>query len=611
MGYCAYSAMPVGRFVLDVHGESRATWPASDATLRGAADHQSPAGLRGGLPQSRPRLYPARCARRLRPRRRGARRAPKASPELRRCLAGLAQRTAVLLHEGDALPSLVEDWRLALEISVIQTLAQRLTGILTAARSVERTRASRQARRRRRQPARRASRALTRRAGSSTARPRRRSRERRDRRTRGRQPNSAPAAARSIWPCASCRRRSARRCSRSIRSAARSTTSPTKPARATCGSSNCSNGAPTSTRFTPARRRRTYAGLRAPCATSICSARISSPSSTAWRWTSLPTSARPIWRRFDLYCDRVASAVGRLSVRVFGMETQAGLALAHHLGRALQMTNILRDLDEDAAIGRLYLPREALARRRHRRPTSPRRCWPVRRSARPARRSPRAPSAISRKPRPSWRACPRRTVRTPRIMAAAYRMILDRLMARGWQPPRQPVRLRALAIPLDLAALRDSVMPRSVHIIGAGLAGLAAAVRLAAQGVRATRLRGDQPGGRALPLLSRPRARDRRSTTATISCCPATGRRSAISTRSARATSGRAAASASFPFIDLASHERWTLRANDGRIPWWIFDRRPPRAGHARARLSGRAAPAARGARRDHRRGARLQGPAL
>ena len=63
----------------------------------------------------------------------------------------------------------------------------------------------------------------------------------------------------------------------------------------------------------------------------------------------------------DLYCDRVASAVGRLSVRVFGMERAPGEALAHHLGRALQLTNILRDIDEDAAIGRVYLPREGLA----------------------------------------------------------------------------------------------------------------------------------------------------------------------------------------------------------------------------------------------------------
>src|SRR6185312_9674945 len=63
-----------------------------------------------------------------------------------------------------------------------------------------------------------------------------------------------------------------------------------------------------------------------------------------------------------LYCDRVACAVGRLSVRIFGMERAAGLALADHLGRALQLTNILRDLDEDAAMGRLYLPRPLLER---------------------------------------------------------------------------------------------------------------------------------------------------------------------------------------------------------------------------------------------------------
>lgn len=63
----------------------------------------------------------------------------------------------------------------------------------------------------------------------------------------------------------------------------------------------------------------------------------------------------------DLYCDRVASAVGRLSVKTFGMDDGPGKALAHHLGRALQLTNILRDIDEDAAIGRVYLPREALA----------------------------------------------------------------------------------------------------------------------------------------------------------------------------------------------------------------------------------------------------------
>src|SRR6185437_7367722 len=61
----------------------------------------------------------------------------------------------------------------------------------------------------------------------------------------------------------------------------------------------------------------------------------------------------PALDRLDFYCDRVASAVGRLSVRIFGMEERAGLLLAHLLGRALQLTNILRDIDEDAAAGRL------------------------------------------------------------------------------------------------------------------------------------------------------------------------------------------------------------------------------------------------------------------
>src|ERR1700710_2409492 len=68
----------------------------------------------------------------------------------------------------------------------------------------------------------------------------------------------------------------------------------------------------------------------------------------------------PDMATLHLYCDRVASAVGRLSVRVFGLAEDDGILLAHHLGRALQLTNILRDIDEDAGIGRLYLPREGL-----------------------------------------------------------------------------------------------------------------------------------------------------------------------------------------------------------------------------------------------------------
>lgn len=74
------------------------------------------------------------------------------------------------------------------------------------------------------------------------------------------------------------------------------------------------------------------------------------------------TIVAPDEKTLDLYCDRVASAVGRLSVRIFGDSTQEADKVAHHLGRALQLTNILRDIAEDAARGRLYLPGDLLTR---------------------------------------------------------------------------------------------------------------------------------------------------------------------------------------------------------------------------------------------------------
>ena len=93
---------------------------------------------------------------------------------------------------------------------------------------------------------------------------------------------------------------------------------------------------------------------------STSTATTSAPSSTAWRWMSGKSIQAPAFVELDLYCDRVASAVGRLSSRVFGLPAEEGRQLSEHLGRALQLTNILRDLDEDAGMGRLYLPREFL-----------------------------------------------------------------------------------------------------------------------------------------------------------------------------------------------------------------------------------------------------------
>jgi phytoene synthase len=147
----------------------------------------------------------------------------------------------------------------------------------------------------------------------------------------------------------------------------------------------------------------------------------------------------PDWLTLELYCDRVACAVGRLSVRVFGMERQAGLALARELGGALQLTNILRDLDEDAAMGRLYLPREAL------RDAGIISTDPAIVLANPMLGE--ACNAVASRAREHFRQSeaimaksPRRVVRAPRIMGEAYHAILDKLVARGFAPPREPVR---------------------------------------------------------------------------------------------------------------------------------------------------------------------------
>jgi squalene synthase HpnD len=155
----------------------------------------------------------------------------------------------------------------------------------------------------------------------------------------------------------------------------------------------------------------------------------------------------PDWEILDLYCDRVASAVGRLSVRVFGLDTSMGDALAHHLGRALQLTNILRDLDEDAMLDRLYLPRAALAEAAidvdglgldhvlsH--PGLTRACETV--AARAKHHFGEADRIMA--------ACPRAAVRAPRLMSIAYAGVLDRLEARGWAPPRAPVKASRLRL---------------------------------------------------------------------------------------------------------------------------------------------------------------------
>ena len=142
----------------------------------------------------------------------------------------------------------------------------------------------------------------------------------------------------------------------------------------------------------------------------------------------------------DLYCDRVACAVGRLSVHTFGMTHDTGIAVAHHLGMALQLTNIVRDLDEDAAIGRLYLPAEALAAagivsRTPLEVVADRRVDTVARGL--------AADAMRHfdEARRIMRVSPSGRQRTPRLMAEVYAHVLARMTAKGWVAPRRRVRI--------------------------------------------------------------------------------------------------------------------------------------------------------------------------
>jgi phytoene synthase len=150
----------------------------------------------------------------------------------------------------------------------------------------------------------------------------------------------------------------------------------------------------------------------------------------------------PSLAELDLYCERVAVAVGRLSVRIFGEETPAGKRVAAELGRALQLTNILRDLAKDARRHRLYLPRELLQARCIfatvpswvlAQPALPDVCRDLATLAEGHYAA--AVEAIA--------ACPRRTMRPAAAMLGIYRALLHELLAHGWRRLEEPVRVPA------------------------------------------------------------------------------------------------------------------------------------------------------------------------
>ena len=396
---------------------------------------------------------------------------------------------------------------------------------------------------------------------------------------------SARPAARSISPCASCRARSARRCTRSIRSAAPVDDIADDGGRAPerLGAAR-RNGGATSTRCMPGAPRRTLAASRERSRDFDLrkrgfprrdrrhgdGRRRGHPrAGRSRRSTSIATA----WPAPSAGC-RCACSAWRRRPGIAARASSRPRAAAHqHPARHRR--------------GRRDRPALSAARGAARRPGS-RRSEPKAVAGAPAHRR-RLRAAWSsararafRRGRRDHGAQPAPRVRAPRIMGAAYRR-----SSTAWSRAAGRRRASACAsasaqFALDRAALRHHLMPGTVHIIGAGLAGLAAAVRLAAQRRARRRARGDAAGRRPLPLLSTIRVTgmvidngnhlllsgnhaalaylrdDRRRATG----WRAGGRPNSISSISRPARAGQCA-------------------SMTARMPWWIFDKRPPRAGHA------------------------------
>jgi phytoene synthase len=173
----------------------------------------------------------------------------------------------------------------------------------------------------------------------------------------------------------------------------------------------------------------------------------------------------PSFAQLDRYCERTAVAIGRIAVRILGEASPVGQQVAAELGRALQLTYILRDLAEDARLHRLYLPRELL----HAHDifaTMP--SWVLAQPALPdvcrnlaliaEQHYAAAAAAIA--------TGPRRTMRPAAVMLAINRALLRELVARGWRRLDEPVRIpvwRKLAL---LFSSRADHLPKRPFNLG-------------------------------------------------------------------------------------------------------------------------------------------------
>jgi phytoene synthase len=150
----------------------------------------------------------------------------------------------------------------------------------------------------------------------------------------------------------------------------------------------------------------------------------------------------PSFAQLDRYCERMAAAIGRISVRILGETSPVGQQVAAELGWALQLTYILRDLAEDACLHRLYLPREVL--HAHgifatmpswvlAQPALPNVCRDLALTA--ERHYVAAATAIA--------ACSRWTMRPAAVLLGMNRALLHELLARGWRRLDEPVPIPA------------------------------------------------------------------------------------------------------------------------------------------------------------------------
>jgi hydroxysqualene synthase len=127
--YCRYSAMPVGRFVLDVHGEPDSIWPENDALCAALQINNHIQDCHADY-TTLDRVYvplDALAEAGVRIEELGA---PRSSPALLRCLRSLAHRTDSLLRESNGFAAMIGDFRLSLEVAVITAMARRILGLI-------------------------------------------------------------------------------------------------------------------------------------------------------------------------------------------------------------------------------------------------------------------------------------------------------------------------------------------------------------------------------------------------------------------------------------------------------------------------------------------------